>query len=148
VLSAAVAAAVAAADAIDVYVPPRGAIKLLDCSPISDTTNPLCFEWEDLPYPHMKQQQQQQTSTSGQHPTQPPPQQEQEGRSSSSSSQQQQQSGSCSSSHSGPVMFGVVEHEGMIVPGARVATGMPYDMLGLPDAVNAVMTAMQQQQLQ
>ena len=40
------------------------------------------------------------------------------------------------------------EHEGMIVLAARVATGMPYDMLGLPDAVNAVMTAMQQQQLQ
>jgi hypothetical protein len=146
VLSAAGAASVAAADAMDVYVPPRGAINLLDYSPISDTTNPLCFDWEDLPYPHMKQQQQE-TRTPGQYPTQPQPQQEQEGPS-SSSQQQQQQSGSCSSSHIGHVMFRVVEHEGMIVPGARVATGMPYDMLGLPDAVNAVMTAMQQQQLQ
>jgi hypothetical protein len=48
----------------------------------------------------------------------------------------------------GGIQFRVVEHEGMVVPGSRMATGMPYDMLGLPDAVSEVMAAMHQQQLQ
>lgn len=129
----------AAADAMDVYVPPRGPIQLLDFSPISNTTNPLCFDWKDLPYTHMHQQDQQQQDHSSSPRQQHPP-------------HSQQQHGGCStpssSSSRRSVELRVVEHEGMIVPGARVATGMPYDMLGLPDAVGAVMAAMQQQQLQ
>lgn len=128
------------ADAMDVYVPPRGCVKLLDFSPISPTTNPLCFDWEDLPYQHMKQGQQQaqppqQPSSGSQH--QPAPHQQQE----------QCHYDGIRASSSG-IQFRVVEDEGMIVPGTRVATGMPYDMLGLPDAMSAVMEAMQQQQLQ
>jgi hypothetical protein len=139
------------ADAMDVYVPPSGAIRLLDFSPISPTTSPLCFTWEELPYPHMQQQpggdhhhqqqQQQQHIITSAESSDTQGNQQQQGQ---QQGEQQQHGGSPSSP---AIQFRVVEHEGMIMPGTRVATGMPYDMLGLPDAVGAVMAAMQQQGL-
>jgi len=140
---------------MDVYAPPRGRVELLDFSPISHTTSPLCFTWEELPYQHMKQQQQQHDEQQQQQQ-----QQQQQGLDAGSAQQQQHRAGagpgpegsnSSSSSvsrESAAVVFRVVEHEGMLVPGTRVATGMPFDILGLPDAVSAVMQAMRQQQLQ
>jgi hypothetical protein len=117
----------------------------LDFSPICSTTSPLLFSWDELPYPHMHTaaaQQQQGTpttgpaaSSSGAHPQ-----------------QQQHQSGgvqaaaAAAAGSAGAVELRVVQHAGMILPGARAATGMPIDMLGLQDSFEDVMRTMQQQQ--
>ena len=38
------------ADTFDVYVTPKGTIRLLDFNPAGGTTSPLLFDWVDLPY--------------------------------------------------------------------------------------------------
>ncbi len=40
------------ADAYDVYVTPRGNVRLVDVNPIGGTTSPLLFDWAKLPYGH------------------------------------------------------------------------------------------------
>lgn len=35
---------------MDVYVATNGAVRILDFNPIADTTSPLLFDWEELPY--------------------------------------------------------------------------------------------------
>jgi hypothetical protein len=131
---------------VDVYVPAcGGSVRLLDFSPICSTTSPLLFSWDELPYPHMHTaaaQQQQDTSTASPADS-----------SSKAHSQQQQQQriGGVQAAAAGSadaVELRVVQHAGMIMPGARAATGMPIDMLGLQDSFDDVMRTMQQQQRQ
>ena len=40
------------ADAYDVYVTPRGTVRLVDINPVGGTTSPLLFDWAELPYGH------------------------------------------------------------------------------------------------
>ena len=40
------------ADAYDVYVTPRGTVRLVDVNPVGGTTSPLLFDWAELPYGH------------------------------------------------------------------------------------------------
>jgi hypothetical protein len=129
---------------VDVYVPAGGgSVQLLDFSPICSTTSPLLFSWDELPYPHMHTAAalQQETPTAG--PA---------GSSSNAHPQQQHQSGgaqaAAAAGSGGAVELRVVQHAGMILPGARAATGMPIDMLGLQDSFEDVMRTMQQQQQQ
>lgn len=43
------------ADAYDVYVTPRGVVRLVDINPVGGTTSPLLFDWAELPYDHRMQ---------------------------------------------------------------------------------------------
>ena len=38
------------ADTYDVYVTPKGTVRLLDFNPAGGTTSPLLFDWDELPY--------------------------------------------------------------------------------------------------
>lgn len=38
------------ADTFDVYVTPKGTVRLLDFNPAGGTTSPLLFDWSELPY--------------------------------------------------------------------------------------------------
>ena len=40
------------ADAYDVYVTPRGTVRLVDINSVGGTTSPLLFDWAELPYGH------------------------------------------------------------------------------------------------
>jgi hypothetical protein len=127
---------------MDVYVPAAGgAVRLLDFSPICSTTSPLLFSWDELPYPHMHTTAQQDSTASPAAGSSQEQQQQQQ--------QQQQQAGVVVAAAAGrPVELRVVQHAGMILPGARAATGMPIDMLGLQDSFEDVLRTMQQQQQQ
>jgi hypothetical protein len=148
------------ADAVDFYLAPSGAVRLLNFAPICATTSPLLFTWEELPYTHMHA-----ASASS------PPEQHASSSSSSSSgngptathdaggnpTQQPDSSSSSGGSHdrgtpptpttgSGLPECRLIEQPGLVQAGNVAATGMPYDMLHMQDSLDSIIAAMQRQQ--
>ncbi|WIA11897.1 hypothetical protein OEZ85_011981 [Tetradesmus obliquus] len=130
---------------MDVYVPAgSGPVVLLDVSPITSTTSPLLFSWQELPYPRMHDSAAQQDGSIS--ATASPAANSSQGH----QQQPQQHAGvaQVAAAAGRPVELRVVQHAGMILPGARAATGMPIDMLRLQDSCEDVLRTMQQQQQQ
>lgn len=153
---------------MDVYVTNNNHVKVLDFNPITSTTSPLLFSWDDLPYQHMKQQQQQeQTEEEDEQQQQQPEQLEQQQQPQQQQQQEEQrQPGSLEGqprqqdtdsdeatdsdeeSSIEDVPFLLVDDSGMIQPGQRQACGMPFDMLQLQDSMDDIIELMRRQQRQ
>eukprot|EP00775_Hariotina_reticulata_P006135 gene6135-biopygen7927 len=116
-------------DALDLYVPSSGRVMVVDVNPITDSTSPLLFSWAELPYNQMHSHQ-----SHAQH---------------SSQQQQhlQQNMAAVEALMEADVELRVLTDAGVVHPGMRAATGMPVDMLGLPQAFDQVLQAMTQQQM-
>lgn len=99
-------------------------VRLLDFGPVCDTTSPLLFDWDELPYQHMHSMQRQAA--------------EQQQELQEQQEQHQQEQGPTAQKFE----LRIVTHAGMIMPGSRVVTGMPLDMLGLQDAFEQSLQAM------
>jgi hypothetical protein len=145
-------------DAVDLYLAPSGAVRLLNFAPICATTSPLLFTWEELPYTHMHTSSassppEQQTSGSSNGPTASPdagvhPTQLQDSSSNSSSSggSHDRRTPHTAATRSGLPECRLIEQPGLVQAGNVAATGMPYDMLHMQDSMDSIIAAMQRQQ--
>jgi hypothetical protein len=144
------------ADALDLYVATNGTVRIIDFNPIADTTSPLLFTWEQLPYSWPRPAAAAQadaseaaaaaaaaaaegaTSTTNGHAQAAAP---------AAASEEDEGSSSEAGSDSDLIDFRVVGDAGMVQPGARQACGMPFDMLSLQDvgAIGDIISMMQQQ---
>jgi hypothetical protein len=118
---------------MDVYVPSSGPVVVLDFNPIMNSTSPLLFSWTELPYHQMHSH-----LSNTQDSNQQQEQQEQHNH--------LQQNMMVEVLTEPGVELRVAKDVGVFQPGMRVATGMPVDMLGLPQAFEQVLQAMQHQQ--
>ncbi|KAI8464097.1 MAG: D123-domain-containing protein [Monoraphidium minutum] len=120
--------------ALDVYVEPSGAVRLVDVNPIADTTQPLLFDWPELPYARPAPADA------------APPAASDDGSDAGSEG-----GGDESPPPSGPgrwddVPLLLVEDEAGVQPGGRAAYGMPLDMLSLQEGFDDIIRSMRQQQ--
>jgi hypothetical protein len=137
-------------DALDVHVSPGNyEVLLLDVNPIADTTQPLLFDWDQLPYGSGAS-----SSSDGEGAAAAPraavgaaaglsgadvgedEEYEEEG--------EDEEGAAGARWESVPLLL--AESALAVQPGARAACGMPFDMLGLQDGVEELIHAMRRQQ--